>query len=144
MGSPLNPGRERYDERLRQRREAAANTVRWVENYEDQMLTGWFGGGKGIQGPLLVALTTEDGQEVSGAGYARQQISFAPASHGHTGNDAPITFPPAQGEWGQVAGCLIIDAGNQPVLESKLSSSKKIVEGDVLHFDTDAINISLF
>lgn len=68
---------------------------------------------------LYVALFTSTG-EVTGGGYARQQITFsAPVTEGdssYISNDAEIRFPIAMADWGEITEAAIYDAetgGNQ-------------------------------
>jgi acyl-coenzyme A synthetase/AMP-(fatty) acid ligase len=85
------------------------------------------------------------GTEVSGGGYARQQVSFNAPSNGSVTNSADVTFPEATADWGTISHFAIYDAatnGNM-LFHGALDTAKNVNTGDVFKFPAGAITITL-
>ncbi len=100
---------------------------------------------------IYVALYTSDptdadvGTEVSGGGYARQQVIFNAPSNGAITNSANIVFPEATADWGTITHIGLRDAsslGNLlwygPARESRL-----VLTGDQAIIKAETLNVSL-
>ncbi len=90
---------------------------------------------------------TGGGTEVSGGSYVREAITFsvsgtAPAT---ATNSADIEFPEATANWGTVVAAGVFDAstGGNLLAYSNLTTSKAVSTGDVLRFNTGALDITL-
>lgn len=89
------------------------------------------------------------GEEISGGGYARQQVSFgAPRQvngKGTVSNTADIVFPLATAEWGTVSYIAVLDAqsgGN--LLSYKENTNPRAVQvSDRLRFLAGELNVDL-
>ena len=85
------------------------------------------------------------GTEVSGAGYARQAITFGtPAAAGLISNTAAVSFTASGGNYGTVTGVGIFDAltvGN--LLAWDAITSATVNDTDTLEFAIGDIDISL-
>lgn len=71
------------------------------------------------------------GTEVSGDGYAREEITFAAAAGSETANDASVDFV-ATGDWGEVTHWALYDAatsGNM-LIYAPFQVSRTILEDD--------------
>lgn len=87
---------------------------------------------------VYVALFTSDptdagiGTEVSGGGYARQQVTFADPVDGSTTNSADVVFPVATTDWGTVSHFGIYDAetGGNLLIHGAFTVAKPIYTGD--------------
>ena len=90
----------------------------------------------------------DTGTEVTGSGYARQQVSFGPVSQvggkGTLANTAKIEFPVAGGAWGTVAYWGVRDAltGGNLLVHGALSASKAVAVSDQLVFQAGDITVS--
>ncbi len=85
--------------------------------------------------------------EVTGAGYARQLagLSEATGAGGTTSNAADITFPTAEGDWGTVTHCAVMDAvsaGNM-IMHSALDTSKAVGGGDTFKINAGDLDITV-
>lgn len=91
------------------------------------------------------------GTEVSGNGYARQAVTFDPASTPSNNltfcdNSSTITFPTATGgNWGTITSIGIFSASTSGTLYfyGNLATSKTVNDGDTFQFAAGAITISL-
>ena len=84
------------------------------------------------------------GTEVSGAGYARQAITFGAASGGVMNNSVAVSFTASGGNYGDVLAVGIFDAltvGNLLAWDGITSAT--INDGDTLNFDTSNITLTL-
>jgi len=104
----------------------------------------------------LATALSNDGDtvtEVSGGGYARQEIcdhsagtnSFAAASGNSITTDTQITFPEATGDFGTITHVVIYDAltsGNL-IAWGALSSSKAVETGDTFIISSGNLTITL-
>lgn len=61
---------------------------------------------------LFVGDPEASGVEASGAGYARQQASFAAPVDGHALNSAVVLFPQALAGWGTLTHFAVFDAAS--------------------------------
>lgn len=101
-----------------------------------------------LTGSLYLALFTSaptatgSGTEVTGAGYARQAITFAGASAGSKASSGAITFPSATGMWGSVvawAVCTASSGGAQKTFRAitavTVNSGDQVVfpSGNIIH-----------
>lgn len=100
---------------------------------------------------VYVALYTSDptaadtGTEVSGGGYARQQVTFNVASGGQITNNSDIIFPTATASWGTITHIGIRDAatGGNLLYFSTLSIPKTIDAGDQLKIPAGQLVINM-
>jgi hypothetical protein len=123
-----------------------------LSNYaENEMLDHMLGTGS-FTAPsnVFLSLWTSDptdagsGTELSGDGYARQDINFGAASSGVATSSGVVTFPTATGSWGSITHIGIFDAvssGNL-LFHGALSASKTIGSGDVMQIANGAITIT--
>jgi len=100
---------------------------------------------------VFLSLWTSDptdagsGTEISGNGYARQDINFGAASGGVATSSGVVTFPTASGgAWGTLTHIGIHDAvssGNL-LFHGSLTAAKTISDGDVMQIANGAITIT--
>lgn len=90
---------------------------------------------------LYVALFNGDpvnsgGIEVTGSGYARQQITFSEPSNGATDNTNEIEFGPAQSDWGTVTHTAVYteQSGGTLILYGALGRERDILQDDSFMF----------
>lgn len=76
------------------------------------------------------------GTELSGAGYARQAISFDADG---AANDAEIVFGPASGDWGTITHAAIFDDAGRFLAWAGLAAEKIVPTGDSLRFPAGAL-----
>lgn len=84
------------------------------------------------------------GTEVTGAGYARQAITFGAASGGAATNSSQETFTASGGNFGTVTHIGLLDAstaGNLLVYGA-LTSSRTINDGESLIFEVGSITVT--
>ena len=84
------------------------------------------------------------GTQVSGAGYARQAITFGAPSGGAISNTSPVSFTASGGSYGAVVAVGIFDAvsgGN--LLAWDTITSATVNDGDTITFATGDIDITL-
>lgn len=84
------------------------------------------------------------GTEVSGSGYAREEVSFGAATGGAASNDGEVSFTASGGAWGTITHWAIFDAvssGNM-LLHGALAASKTIGDGDTLSFPIGNIDVA--
>ena len=90
---------------------------------------------------------TGGGTEVSGGSYTREAITFSVSgtSPATATNSADIEFPEATASWGTVVAAGVFDAstGGNLLAYSNLTTSKAVSTGDVLRFNTGALDITL-
>jgi hypothetical protein len=96
--------------------------------------TGWF----------LALYTAEPsdaggGVELSGDGYARQEISFDTDG---AANAAEIVFGPASANWGEITHGAVFDETGRFLCWAALTLAKTIPTGDSLKFPAGAIAVS--
>lgn len=102
-------------------------------------------------GPWYLALYTAapsdtgGGTEVSGGGYARQQVTFGNPSNGSMSNSAAIAFPTATASWGTVKGWGLINASTSGTLEwyGTVGTAKEIAAGDIYRVDAGGLTLSM-
>ena len=106
--------------------------------------------------PVYLALYTSNptpndtGTEVSGAGYARQPITFsAPALEGGKQtikNSAKVEFPVATADWGTITHVGIRDAatGGNLIAFAELAAPRTIMAGDrfVIDLNSGVVKLS--
>jgi len=87
----------------------------------------------------------DTGTEVSGGGYARQQITFNVSSSGQITNNADVVFPTATASWGTVTHVGIRDAssGGNLLYYMPLDVQKTIDAGDQLKIPAGQLAISM-
>jgi hypothetical protein len=87
------------------------------------------------------------GTEVSGAGYARQSVTFDAASSpaGTTSNSADVSFTAVGGDYGTVTHMGIFDAstGGNLLWHGVLSASKTVEDGDTITFTAGNIDLTM-
>ena len=90
---------------------------------------------------------TGGGTEVSGGSYARTSATFTVTGTAPTtaSNSAAVEFPEATGSWGTIVAAGIFDASTSGnlIAFANLTTSKTIDTGDVLRFNTGALDITL-
>ena len=125
-------------------------------NYlEDAVLNHVFGSGSGTYTPastLYIALFTASpsdtggGTEVatSGTAYARQTGTFT-VSSGTASNNSAIEYPTATADYGTAVSMGIFDSATSGNLLAygTLRTRKNVSSGDVLRFNSSAIDLSL-
>lgn len=84
------------------------------------------------------------GTEVSGSGYARQEITFSAASSGTASNSTEETFTASGGNFGTVTHWGIFDAssGGNLLFHGALSASRTVNDGESLVFAIGSIDIT--
>ena len=87
------------------------------------------------------------GTEVSGGSYARVSATFTVSGTAPTtaSNSAAVEFAEASGSWGTIVAAGIFDASTSGnlIAFANLTTSKTIDTGDVLRFNTGALDITL-
>ena len=87
------------------------------------------------------------GTEVSGAGYARQSVTFDAAATpgGTTSNSADVSFTAAGGDYGTVTHLGIFDASSSGNLlwHGALTASKAVEDGDTITFTAGNIDLTM-
>lgn len=84
------------------------------------------------------------GTEVTGGGYAREQVVFAAAAAGRASNTASVEYAVATADWGTVSHLGIFDAatgGN--LLYHGAANPKTIEAGDSLRIQAGNLTITL-
>ena len=118
---------------------------------ENEMLDHMLGtGAYTAPSNVFLSLWTSDptdagsGTEVSGSGYARQDINFGASSGGVATSSGVVTFPTATGSWGTITHIGIHDAASSGNLlfHGALTASKAIGSGDVMQIANGAITIT--
>lgn len=87
---------------------------------------------------LYVALYKENGDELSGTGYARVACGpgdaswDAPAATGKTANSVEIEFGEPQADWGRAThfGICLASTGGDVLVKAELTAAKNINDGD--------------
>ncbi|WP_029100225.1 phage tail fiber protein [Brevibacillus thermoruber] len=110
-----------------------------ASNYTEELILNITLNGMAYTPPpqVFLALFTTDptdagvGNEVTGGGYARQQIGFDAPNNGATSNSADILFPIATTDWGTITHFGIYDAstGGNLLYHGPLTASKTIPAG---------------
>ena len=87
----------------------------------------------------------DTGTEVSGGGYARQAVTFSPASGGQIVNSADVVFPAATASWGTITHVGVRDAatGGNLLYYAALSTVKTIAAGDQIKFPAGQLSFSM-
>jgi len=87
----------------------------------------------------------DTGTELSGAGYARQPITFEAAVAGAAGNDALVEFGPATASWGTITHIGIYDAvtGGNLLLHGTLAVPRVVGDTDKAIFVAGTLTISI-
>jgi len=87
----------------------------------------------------------DTGTEVSGGGYARQAVTFNPASGGQVVNSADVVFPAATASWGTITHIGVRDAatGGNLLYYAALSTVKTIAAGDQIKFPAGQLSFSM-
>jgi len=99
---------------------------------------------------IYLALYTTDptdadtGTEVSGGSYARQAITFNPASSRSTSNSATVTFPEATSDWGTISYWGLKDSltGGNLLFYGTFSNPETINSGDQLEIGSGTLTVS--
>lgn len=102
-----------------------------------------------ITTPIKLALVTENGSdsaagtEVTGGGYARQDVTFSVPASGSTANSAVINFPDMPAV--TVVGIELYDSAGTPkrLVAAPLAAPKSLAAGDTLQFAISQITVSL-
>lgn len=102
-------------------------------------------------GTLYVGLFTvapgEDGggTEVSGAGYARQKVSFGTPAGGSMSNSAALEFPTASANWGTAQAWALFDAasGGTMLWYGAVTEPKELFAGDIYRVDAGNLVLTM-
>ena len=102
-------------------------------------------------GPYYLALFTAapgeegGGTEVSGASYARQEVSFGAPSAGVMLNSAAIEFPVATEAWGTAVAWGLYDAetGGNLVWYGDITTPKELLAGDIYRINTGNMKLTM-
>jgi len=83
----------------------------------------------------------------SGTAYARQPVTFDPASSGSSATNATVTFPTATANFGTITHVAVVDgdtagAGNV-LFYGAVTTSKTIETGDTFQISSGNLTISL-
>lgn len=100
-----------------------------------------------------VALCTTDptdsalGTEVSGGGYARQQVAFT-VSGDNASNTSAIEFPEATADYGTVVAVMIMPAStggtaSDMIVHAQLTADKSISTGDIFRIPAGDLDITI-
>lgn len=84
------------------------------------------------------------GTELSGSGYAREEISFGASSGGVSANDADVEFEASGGDWVEATHFAIFDAstsGNM-LFHGALANSAEVTDGGTLTFAIGDITVT--
>lgn len=127
-----------------------------LTDYAEKLLLDWLMTNGAVTRPtsLFIALFTAapndaagSGTEVSGAGYARQAVTFAPAATpaGTTSNTNVVSFTASGGSFGTVSHIAIVDAatGGNRLWTGALGTPRTINSGDTLSFGVGSISLAL-
>lgn len=102
-------------------------------------------------GPYFLALFTASpgeeggGTEVSGASYARQQVTFGTPSSGKMVNSAAIEFPTATESWGTAVAWGLCDAeqGGNLVWYGAITTPKELLAGDIYRINSGNMTLTM-
>lgn len=126
-----------------------------LSDYAEKLLLDWMMTAGAATRPTAwyVALYTAapsdsgGGTEVSGAGYARQSVTFDAGSSpgGTTSNSGVVSFTASGGAYGTVTHIGIFDAVSAGNLlwHGALTASKTIGDGDTLEFSVGNIDLTM-
>lgn len=94
---------------------------------------------------LVVPSDAGGGTEVSGGGYARQEVTFGADVGIKVSNSAAIFFPKATADWGNVAGYAFFDAvsGGNQLGQGSFSTPRTVLTGDTLSIAVGEASVSL-
>ena len=87
------------------------------------------------------------GTEVSGGGYARQQVAFT-VSGNNASNTSAIEFPEATSDYGTVIAVMIMPAAtggtaSDMIVHAQLTSDKAISTGDIFRIPAGDLDINI-
>ena len=111
---------------------------------EDKMLTLFKDAGPYYLALFTVAPGEEGGgAEVSGASYARQQVSFGNPSSGSMATSAAVEFPTATESWGTAVSWGLFDAeeGGNLVWYGAITTPKELLAGDIYRINTGNLTL---
>lgn len=102
-------------------------------------------------GPYYLALYTAapgeagGGTEVTGASYARQQVTFGDPSDGEMVNSAAIEFPTATEAWGTAVAWGLCDAltGGNLVWYGDITTPKELLAGDIYRVNANNLTLTM-
>lgn len=126
-----------------------------LTDYAEKLVLDWLMTSDSVTRPsswyigLFTGATSEDGTgpEVSGFGYARQPVSFNPATSGSglTKNNNVIQYYCVGGDWGTITNIGIFDSatGGNMIWHGTLTATKTITDGDLLQFPVNAIELTV-
>lgn len=126
-----------------------------LSNYAEKLLLDWMMTTGSATRPTAwyVALYTAapsdsgGGTEVSGAGYARQSVTFDAAATpgGTTSNNNTVSFTASGGDYGTVTHIGIFDAATAGNLlwHGAMTASKTVNDGETLEFSVGNIDLTL-
>lgn len=101
--------------------------------------------------PLKVVLYTTmpnqetgvGGVQVSGGGYAAQNVTFGSAAAGSASNTADVVFGPATADWGSVVGAGITDNAGSLLWSGSFGTPRTVSNTDTFTFPAGQITVSL-
>jgi len=82
--------------------------------------------------------------ELSGGGYARQQVAFDTAANGVTANTSDVSFPAATTSLGTISHWGLFDAatGGNMLLHGSFASAKLIESQDILRISAGDLDLT--
>lgn len=90
-----------------------------------------------------VCSDTAAGTEITGNGYARQEITFGTAALGEITSTANVSFTASGGNWGSVVATGIMDASTGGNLLYYDTINKVVNDGETLTFESGKITVSM-
>ena len=118
-----------------------------LSNYGENAVLGLVRGAATFWLALFTDVPGENGggTEISGGGYARQQVSFAAPSGGSMANSAAIEFPTATADWGTAAGWALFDAkqGGNLWWSGAVDVPKALYAGDIYRVNAGSLSLSM-
>lgn len=123
----------------------------FTDYLENELLDHAFGGAAftapaNVHMALFTAAPSDagGGTEVSGNGYAREQMAFGAAASGAIANTAALSFTASGGDFGTVVAIGIFDAatgGNMLAWDAITSAA--VTDGDTITFAIGDVDITL-
>lgn len=123
-----------------------------LSDFAENLLVDWLMTGATVTRPTtwFVALFTTapndtgGGVEVSGGGYARSAVTFAPSSGGQSVNSADVSYS-ATADWGTVTHAAIFDAasGGGILWHGAFISQRTVLDGDNFTIPTGGLVVSI-
>lgn len=113
---------------------------------EDKLLTLFKNAGSYYLALFTAAPSeTGGGTEVSGASYARQQVTFGDPTEGTMKSSAAIEFPTATEAWGTAVAWGLFDAATSGnlVWYGEITTPKELLAGDIYRINTGNLTLTM-